>query len=265
MKNPGQPNNEELLQLAALEAFGLLDEFESAEYTRWFDDAPATVQDEIVEFQASLVTDGVFLSADEPSPELRQRVIEVVAEAIENDSAPLARIGRGRGAGVAGRVGISRSGQFWRAAAFAMAAALIVCLYFINDVLNDSHSIAKIALGAETDTQLRELIGPGFEEFRNHPACEHRVLRSPEGDFPGYAVVYINEATNEALLVTVGMPKGQGPYSLHLDTADAPAIASMTPSGIIGEGIRIEDIGSNALLAATWVITSATGEIVLSS
>ena len=65
--------------------------------------------------------------------------------------------------------------------------------------------------------------------------------------------------------VTVGMPKQQGPYAIHLDSPPGPAIATVTPSGIIGEGVRIENVKSNVILAATWVITSATGEIVLSS
>ena len=58
----------ELLELAALDALGLLDEFEAAYYTRSFHDAPATVQDEIKRLQAELATDQRLLPGDEPDP-----------------------------------------------------------------------------------------------------------------------------------------------------------------------------------------------------
>jgi hypothetical protein len=93
----------ELLELAALDALGLLDDFEAAIYTRSYHDAPATVQDEIRRLQAEIATDQRLLPGDEPDPGLRERVLKTVAQAIERDEsrlAPLATIGRRRAADV---------------------------------------------------------------------------------------------------------------------------------------------------------------------
>ncbi len=47
MTSPEPMTRKELLELAALDVLGLLDEYEAAYYTRSFHHAPASVQDEI--------------------------------------------------------------------------------------------------------------------------------------------------------------------------------------------------------------------------
>ena len=80
----------ELLELASLDALGLLDTVEEAVYTRSFHDAPATVQDEVLRRQAEIASDLQLLPADEPDPNLRERVLKAVAAAVERDEATLA-------------------------------------------------------------------------------------------------------------------------------------------------------------------------------
>ena len=116
----------ELLELASLDAMGLLDDFEATVYTRAFHEAPATVQDEVVRLQAQVAGDLSLLPGDEPDPKLRERVLKAVAAAIErNDDAlaPLASIGRRR-RGIRGAERRFLSGSpamYWRAASFMLS------------------------------------------------------------------------------------------------------------------------------------------------
>ena len=77
MTTPEMPR-EELLELASLDALGLLDEFDSAHFTRSFHAAPASVQDEIRRLQASIATDAALLS----DPGFRQRAALALTEGI---------------------------------------------------------------------------------------------------------------------------------------------------------------------------------------
>ena len=74
---------EQLLELAALDALGLLDEYEAALYNRSFHDAPAAVQEEIQRLQALVANDETLRVDEEPDPSLRARVLTAVAKAIE--------------------------------------------------------------------------------------------------------------------------------------------------------------------------------------
>ena len=82
MTSPEPMTRQELLELAALDALGLLDRYEAALYTRSFHHASAPVQDEIVRLQAEIASDESLLPLDKPEGSLRERVLRKVAEAI---------------------------------------------------------------------------------------------------------------------------------------------------------------------------------------
>ena len=90
MTTPSPMTREELLELAALDAFGLLDDYEAALFTRSFHHAPVAVQDEIKELQASFASDPVFVPDVQPATDLRHRVLDRVSKAIETESVELA-------------------------------------------------------------------------------------------------------------------------------------------------------------------------------
>ncbi len=96
MTSPDPMSREELLELAPLDAFGFLDEVESAHFNRAFHHAPASVQAEVRALQAQLAEQANFLSDEDPRPILRQKVLVRVAEEIEEATErlkPLATIG----------------------------------------------------------------------------------------------------------------------------------------------------------------------------
>jgi hypothetical protein len=87
---------DELLELAPLDALGLLDDFEAALFDRSFHYAPAAVQAEVATLQAEVAAMVGSLIGEEPAPVLRSKVlirIGAEAEEVAEQLKPLAHIG----------------------------------------------------------------------------------------------------------------------------------------------------------------------------
>jgi hypothetical protein len=96
MTNSDPMSREELIELAPLDAFGLLEDYEAALFNRSFHHAPASVQAEIRALQAQLAEEASLLSSEEPRQTLRQKVLIRVSEEVEEATEqlrPLATIG----------------------------------------------------------------------------------------------------------------------------------------------------------------------------
>ena len=199
----------ELLELAALDAFGLLDEYEGALYTESFHHAPATVQDDIKRLQAQIASDESLLPIDEPDPALRDRVLAAVAKAIEADSsklAPLATIGRPRRTApeTAQRV-LSASGQFWRAASFVLAGTLLATAYLWSDSYRASQQIATLALIASPWI----IRGTASATTASAPALIENSLRDVVLEVEGMTCVSCNITVSKALTNLDGVEEAQ--------------------------------------------------------
>lgn len=272
MTVPNPMTREELLEAAGPDAFGMLDEYETALFTRSLHHAPASVQNEILQLQAELVSDESLLPGELPDPSLRERVLGAVAQAVEIEAPqlePLATIGRGsRAQGGAGemRLHFAGSAPLWRAAAFVLCAGVIVMAYFWADAQRHANRIAELAIVRVTSDQLREKIGPDFLDFVGSPNVSTKVLR-PEGDFPGFAVLYINEKTDSAFLIGIGLPDaGEALYTLRVHQGDGTVkpMKQFASSGSI-HGLRLDNIPAATLSAGTWDITNSSGRVVLRS
>lgn len=263
----------ELLELAALDALGLLDDFESRIYTRSYHDAPASVQDQIKRLQAELASDDSILPVDEPSPALRQRVLKAVADAIERDEsrlAPLATIGRRRVAGTAdNRFLLSASGQFWRAACFVMAGVTVVFALFYVRAQDFANRVSEIALIRNTDAVLEELIGPTFKDFLFDDDTSFIVLDPAVPGTKGRGVVCINERTFQAFLITEDLAQGgPGSYTLALrgQGTGPDGRSDVRSFGSTGglQGIALGTVHVS-LPTARWIVMNAAGAVILTS
>ncbi len=264
----------ELLELAALDVLGLLDEYEAAYYTRSFHHAPASVQDEIKRIQAEVASDESLLPGEEPDPSLRERVLAVVAKAIERETsklAPLATIGRTRHAPADGdsRFPLPASGQFWRAACFALAGITLVFAMFYVRAQHYGNRVSEIALINNTDEILEELIGPTYKDFLFDPDTVHIVLTA-SSEAPGTkAVVCLNERTNQAFLITDGLPQaGTGAYTLSVaesagDDSRKDLRRFASNGGV--QGFALGTIAVAYLATANWQIVNSTGQVILTS
>lgn len=269
MSSPNAMTREELLESAALDALGLLDEYESDLYTRSFHHAPAAVQDEIIQRQAQLVSDETFLPNESPDPALRQRVLDAVSVAIEFESPelePLATIGRARAAHPANETVFAPiSGRLWRAAVFVLCAGILAVAYFATQVYQYNSTIAMLALNNATDAQLEQMLGPTAKDFILDPTSK-RVFFKPAGELR--AVLYINESTDQAFLVVEGLSASQEPiYTLSLkgDDGEVQELKSFASNGRLS-GAQIALNGVTAGLATIALqITDQSGAVLLKS
>jgi hypothetical protein len=258
---------DELLELAALDAFGLLDDYESALFTRSFHHAAAAVQDEVKQIQAAFASEQALLPDVEPSPELREKVLAAVAQAIEAESvelAPLATIGRTvqTRAERQPRMALNMSGQFWRAAAFILTGALAVVSYFALQMQERNDAFTAYMTESIAQEDLEELLGRKFvaEFFGQQVAC--RTLRPNTGTSPVHAVIGIREG--EVLLYAHGLPEKTQFVLRGSDEQGNTYEHTFVSRGLI-EG-HFMGSAEGLLASASWEIANAeTGELLLYS
>lgn len=275
MTSPTMMTREELLELAALDAFGLLDEIEAELYTRSFHNAPAAVQDELVHLQAELASDPTLLSPEDPDPSLRDRVLEAVHRAIEQETtalAPIAQIGRRRprAADVAGFIGLGAAGQFWRAATFTLAAMVVVVIYFWADARDTANNIAELALSNGTSEQLNEWLGRDLEYFLVDAKSTRRVLNTTDAaGFVANGMLLITEpdanGEGQAFVVTIGLPESESLYTLRVVHEDGTVedLRKFSSNARGTSGIRLDGISVAMLSTLTIEIADVTGAVLM--
>lgn len=274
MTSPEPMAREELLELAGLDALGLLDEYEAELFTRSFHYAADTVRDEIIRLQAEVAADDSLLPADDASKDLRARVLALVAEAIERESTELAPIAtfrnRSRRDGAPDSSGRWRLGPntFWRAAVFALTGALIAMTYLWSAAVQEANDIATLALREATSAWLIEKVGPGIKDFL-FDSSEKVVLEANPPNAPHQAMVFVNAETGSAFIVTDKLPLAITPkYVVSVIQANGEVLdlTTITSSQGVG-GFRIDgiDLAANILATVTWRITDLTGTVLLTS
>ncbi|MCA9290242.1 MAG: hypothetical protein KDA25_03880 [Phycisphaerales bacterium] len=265
-------DRQELIELAALDVFGLLDEYDAALYNRSFHHAPVQVQREIIELQASLASDPGLLTGDEPAPGLRRRVLDAVSRAIEQESsslAPLATIGpssRLSGPDFGAWSVTNRSGVAWRAAALVMTAAVVIMSYFFVQANVENSNITKLALMGDSE-RLALLLGPTFRD-RLFEASSRRVALTRTDDCPEDARATIEYGGDriQPFLHVENLPARPGVgYQLVVVADDFEGTIDFPSNGLFAS-IRLDGLTSAALASASWTIRdAATGTVLLTS
>ncbi len=262
----------QLLELASLDALGLLDDVESAMYTRSFHDAPATVQDEVLRLQGEIAKDHLLLPGEEPDPELRERVLKAVADAIARDDslAPLARIGKTRRSTERdneGRVYLGGSGQFWRAASFALAGVSLIMVYFMAMGRQASDDLTAAALWNNT-VELEVLLSPPAKAFLLDESIKIDLI-ALDTDAVYDASVFVNRDSRQALILVSNLPAAEGKaYVLQAVVPGSlePTLVKRFHAEAGFGGVRVDDLPARLLAAAVrWQITTIDGTVLLTS
>lgn len=215
---------DELLELASIEAMGMLDAVEATRLSRAFDAATPSVQAEVLALQERLATDPTLRSSEMPSATLRLRTLARVAEAIEDEAAsakPIATIGPAAGrfaaTGVAGssngsssdsmeeilreiarRTAVPQSSQlFWRAASFFLIAALAASSYFHWQTQRQAARLTAFAENQLIDDEIRRGLG-GLEAFDFAASTPVRLRAVGK---PCEVTAYIDESSGRVLVV----------------------------------------------------------------
>ena len=265
----------QLLELASLDALGLLDDVESALYTRSFHDAPATVQDEVLRLQGEIANDHLLLPGEEPDPDLRERVLKAVADALARDDslAPLARIGRPRrergrdGDGRMGRISLGGSGQLWRAASFALAGVSLIMAYFLAIGRQASGELYDAAIWGNT-AALEVLLTPPAKEFLLDDS--RKVSLDPRDVDAKYdATLYVNIEAGRVLILVSNLPARDGKgYQLQAiaEGSTEPTVLKLFHSPAGFGGVQIDNLPAKLLAAVVkWQIASIDGMVLLTS
>jgi hypothetical protein len=271
---------------AVLDALGLLDEVESAQFERAFHDAPPSVQADLRAVQAAVAVDPAFLADGEPSPDLRLKTLARVMTAVEQQEvqfAPIAHIGRTAARAERRPVRsidanelveqamelsalrkdverFTRSSYYWRAAAIALTAALTVALVFEVTTSQLALRITQYALGSATPAQV-------FDSM-DHPGAlrafeKASFLRGIAGA-GGSATIATDLASKKSLMLAIGLDAG-GKYVLEhrSETGFVTPLADFVAQrGIWGVEI---DSGAELLKTGTLVLRDEAGNVVMTS
>jgi hypothetical protein len=214
------------------------------------------------------------MPAINPPADLRDRVLRAVAFAIEQDTAhlePLATIGRTRAGlepALAGHIG--NVGQFWRAAAFALCAGLIVAAYFLVQISSQSYQIAQIALTNNTDAQLEKLIGPTVKDFLFSPKATTVSFASQAAGMnpTPRAMMFIDAEAGQAFVVIENLPQSSTdlPYTLAMKDAagNVEIVREFDSNGkLFGMHVTLKNVTAR-LRNASWEVRGPTGVLLAS-
>lgn len=260
-----QMETAELLELAVIDAFGMLDDEDRAEFDRAFSACPATLQELIRAEQERVVESIDFLPEVEPGGRLKARTMARIRDEIEA-SLPIAAAG-----GVSRAVShvahdrspadadlrpprfrrAPRVNHRWRVAAVAMSVALVVIAALHVQLRQQIDTVREQGRMAN----FIDSIGIGHIETALFSDDASRFHFQPVGDSgKARATFMFDPQTDTARLYVLGLST-QGNYKLvTLDANGQPdeVLRSFSPSGVLsGFDVNIERAGQVRLAIIT--------------
>jgi hypothetical protein len=292
MTFPDHQSLDELKQSALFEVMGALDPHEAAQLDRDFRELPTSVQSELQRIQAEAASDPAYRGTEEPAPSLRARTVARVmteVEQREGELAPIAQIGgpvrrrSGRtpvrsidaaelmqqamatATAKADAARFARSAYWWRAAAVALVAALIVTIYFERQANLWGQRVGESAMQRLSRSDMLDMLGhPGLREL-----CEQadvvRGMHAVASDGVGSATVLVDTRTSRAMLMTMGLRIGET-YTLRVTREDGrkETIGTISPLESIAAVALTDGLGDVAAMAQMELVDSR-GRVVLST
>ena len=181
-------NHPELMELAVLDAYGLLDPIESELFNRSFHNAPASVQDEIIRLQHRFATDESLLPSDLPSSTLKKKVLHTVAKAADTEAkrlAPLALIGA-RAVAENTSTAATTSILLWRSAAIILFCVTVVLAIFTLDTQRAARDFSNQIASLQARMSIEQNGKPSMLETLTNPLSRIVRLERERGNNNGY-------------------------------------------------------------------------------
>jgi len=279
----------ELLELAPLEALGLLDEVDERRFDISFNESPPHVQDEIRDLQAAVAAEFGSVGSESADRSLKYRVLAALSAAVDEDDqqcAPIAAIGNPRAyqrnviselashtsdsidpklVEAIRRDRYARSSLIWRAAAIALGCGLLVTLYFTAQISHNSQELVELALGNSNTSELRKKIGPTYDEFVNSSrSIVHSMASVDPAAVSGGITIFIDPQDQEGLLLGFSLSSADGPYQLvavDKKTGVKKPISRFTSrQSITAVGFDLEGIAPGSV----YEVHAADGSVVFS-
>lgn len=236
----------ELLELAALDALGLLDEGEREQFDSAFRAAPPEVQARLRREQARFAKADHLLPPVDPPAGLRARVIAKVREAIaavrgQEDADVLATIG------MAPR---KASAPFWRAACIGFATASMVLGVLYLTVAQQNSKMTRLAQQNNLTEMVQDL-GPRAQNILLAERMRPVAFTPTASDLgaPVTASLLFDPDSGEALLLCEGLPVPDDTYTLTVRSGSSETTVSriLANGGFVPvyiEGLREDQIDS---------------------
>lgn len=234
-------NSHELLELASLDAMGLLDAEERESFERAFRAAPPELQAQVRREQLRISRMDELLPAVEPPIGLRARVLAVVREAIAN-VAPIKLAAEGAAPALQPVRGVSR---LWRAAAVGSLAAAIVLGFSTLRIRADYQALEEtMASNATSDMFLREF-GPRFDSAFFDSNTKLVAFSNPSAaGRAGKAAMLVDPVNRRAQLFTKDMAAIEGDYELVAVNADGASTRVLLTFRADQSGIKQHSVES---------------------
>jgi len=238
----------ELLELASLDAMGLLDEQERVAFERAFRAAAPAVRRQVRREQERLTGDVSTLPEIDPPADLRERVLDSVRVAIA--AARQDVVGRIVPEEFSLRANVS---PLWRAACIGFATATLVLMGVGYTMQTQYNQALAVGQSGEIAEIAREL-GPKFEQVLLSPTAE-RVAFATTASYPGggsageagelRAALYVDVETRTAFLVCRNLPSMENDeFRLVVVTEDGAAGDVLTKfrytGGLVGASIPVD-------------------------
>lgn len=209
----------ELLELASLDALGLLDEQEREEFEKAFRAAAPEVKDQLRREQSRFADLDRWLPAVEPPATLKTSVMNAVREAIHAVSAPAPA--------VAGRITPSsmpswwNTAPLWRAACIGFATASVVLGGFFLYVSEKNKQIADEAITGRL-TAVNIQAGGQYSKItlsKNYERIVFDVVATGADGKPlaCQAVLHLDRETRQAVLQCKDLPSSNGQYAVMIE------------------------------------------------
>ncbi len=230
-------NYKQLLELAVLDAHGLLEPIEADLFTRSFHDAPAAIQDEIIQMQQNFASDTSLLPSDTPSADLKRKVLQSVADAADQEArrlAPLALIGA-RASASNGTHRNPNHTYIWRIVALILFGISVVLGIIAVDTQRRIDRVTQMAMNVDIQSTISDVVGSDFKAFIDNPYCHVTRLERTVGNLDGYLRVATNELGGGGFVVGIDLEQGE-----------EIIIQGTTPSGEVLELARFTATGSIA-------------------
>ena len=295
MTTPEPMRRDELLEMASLDALGMLEADEAAFFSRSFLEAPRMVQDEIRALQASIASDLQLVSDEEPPAFLRNKVIGAVLEEIDQAShglAPIATIGALRNVRVTNSQNdhtfestnrlndveqhlqverrairsrsMNRTLLAWRAATVGLAASLLATFMWVSVIANEALKVTQLAQSTETRNELGTYLGTTWTQFVS-ATCKVRTLNPSTTGGNVSASIWINEKSGESFLVAYEL-QSNSDYTVRLMASNGTVITlgKVTGSGkVTGAKFAMADV--TKLQFETIELIDNKGKIILAT
>lgn len=239
----------DLLELASLDALGLLDDDERTDFEAAFRAASPEVQAQVRREQRRAADlDGILPNVEVPVG-LRARVMGAVRRAIAEVSTPVATlpVADHRRAGFV----FTRSTPVWRAACIGFATATIVLGGAFGWMARENRSLETLITSNYTLEELQKTLGPRGLEIL-HARNSRMVPLIQAASDVGQGVkgnIIIDADTGNAVLCCDGLPAISGSYRLIVRNGNKEKSlkdfqSAGGPVTLVFEGLTTQDLGA---------------------